>query len=441
MQSRLGSALLVLGLILIPACGSDDGPAGPSRSDTTAPAEIADLTILSYDETRMVITWTAPGDDDATGTATEYQIGYAGSPITPASWPACAKLPASPAPTPAGTGQSAQIDTPPTPNVFVAIKAVDEAGNWSDLSNIAHGQIAGDFDVIQLTHEGTNQHPSLDDGYVTWVGWREETGSQIWISGLGGVTASPTRLTDNDGQKQHPSSHGREKIVWMGREGDGYDWEIFTYHHLSVPRFQAVTDDDVYDIYPVLTGGGDYAWVHGWEIRYFDEYTKNTIVLTQDCCPADTYSSSDVAADENSVVWKTYERGTQNPPQIYMWDGIRRDITNDISAGAHDFSLDDGEIAYEWSAQPEMVRYWDGVEVHDLGIGSNPSLDDGWIAFEGWDGDWEIHLWDGVNIIPITDNDYPDYQPTLSGNRLAWAARPDGEGGHFQIFYTKLPDR
>jgi hypothetical protein len=70
------------------------------------------------------------------------------------------------------------------------------------------------------------------------------------------------------------------------------------------------------------------------------------------------------------------------------------------------------------------------------------SLDDGWIAFEAWDGsDWEIYLWDGVDIIPISDNDFLDREPSLSGNRVAWMARPDGPGTHDQIFYAKLPDR
>jgi hypothetical protein len=46
-----------------------------------------------------------------------------------------------------------------------------------------------------------------------------------------------------------------------------------------------------------------------------------------------------------------------------------------------------------------------------------------------------------VDIIPITDNDHLDYEPSLSGNLVAWMARPDGPGTHDQIFYTKLPGR
>lgn len=442
MQFRPVPVLISLALIFMPACGSDDSPSGPGDTDTSAPGAITDLAIMSYDETRVVVTWTAPGDDDTAGTAAEYQIGYSANPITAVTWDACTKLSECPAPTSAGSVQQTQIDAPPEPDVYVAMKTVDEAGNWSALSNIAHGRIQGTFSVIQLTHEGSNRDPCLDDGFVVWVGWRPESGEQIWIAGLTGVTATPKVLTDNEGQKQHPSSHGREKIVWMGREGDGYDWEIFDYNHLSTPRYEAVTDDEVYDLYPVLAGGGDFAWVHGWEIHHFDGFGHNLTTISQGCCPGDTYSNSGVAADDGAVVWNSYERGTQEPMKVYRWNGAAQEITSELDGGGHSYSMDSGQIAFERSTQPSSIRFWDGATVHDLGTGADPSLDDGWIAFEGWDGsDWEIHLWDGVNIIPITDNDYLDSDPTLSGNLLAWVARPGGSGSQPQIFYTKLPER
>jgi hypothetical protein len=62
-------------------------------------------------------------------------------------------------------------------------------------------------------------------------------------------------------------------------------------------------------------------------------------------------------------------------------------------------------------------------------------LYNGTIAYEAWDGpDWEIRFWDGAQIIEITDNDYNDTQPSLSGDRLAWVGRPDALD---QIFYAK----
>ena len=441
MRSRFGLFIFLLTLFLLASCGSDDDPAGPGGDDTdaTAPNVVSDLQIHSYDESTAAVIWTAPGDDAAEGTATAYQIGYSAQPITEATWSGCTMVATCPTPTPAGSEQFVDIDTPPTPDIYVALKAVDEAGNWSQLSNVAHGHIAGVFDIVQLTFDGTNGSPCLDDGYVTWVGQHEAGGQEIWMANINGVSATPTRLTDNGGLKMHPSSHGSEKIAWMGREGTGFDWEVFVYSRYSVPRYSAYTDNEHHDWFPVLAGAGDFAWNSGPTVRYFDGLTHNDFPISDGCCPNPVYSNGQPYADDHTVVWGVYEPGTGNPPRVKMWNGVVDDITDVVGSSAHNFSMDDGKMAYEWG---ELIRFWDGATVVDVGVGLDPSLDDGWIAFEKRDGLYsEIFLWDGVNMLQITDNDYPDYDPSLSGDRLAWSARPLGEGGPYQIFYTRLPER
>ncbi|MCK9995434.1 MAG: hypothetical protein KAH56_04035, partial [Candidatus Krumholzibacteria bacterium] len=66
MQSRFGLALLTFSLVVLASCGSDDDPTSPGGSntpDTTAPAAVTDLQVLTFDETTATIIWTAPGDD------------------------------------------------------------------------------------------------------------------------------------------------------------------------------------------------------------------------------------------------------------------------------------------------------------------------------------------------------------------------------------------
>jgi len=450
MQSRYVPFLFALSVLVLSACGSDDDPAGPGgagTSDTTAPAAVTDLQVVTLDETTATIIWTAPGDDDLVGTAAEYQIGYAAEPITGVSWPSCTMLPVCPTPTPAGSRQSTPIETPPVPDIYVALKTVDESGNWSGLSNVAHGHIPTIFDVIQLTTQGSNRDPCLSDGFVTWVGTMEAYTDEILIAGLGGAGASPTVLTDNGGEKAQPSSHGREKIVWQGRGDGGDDWEIFVYSYQSVPRYRAFTDNEVRDLFPVLAGAGNFAWQYGStmfeEIHYWNASMNEKITLTNECCPTNRYSNGRPVADAFTVVWNRYDRTGSGENRTYMWNGTRRDITDDLGgSAAHDFSLDDGTLAYEWSASPSTIMYWDGMTVREIGDGSAPSLDDGAIAFEAWDGhDWEIYFWDGMSIEQITDNDFGDYDPSLSGNLLAWSGRPSGPGGLYQIFYTRLPER
>jgi hypothetical protein len=53
----------------------------PPPSDTTAPGTVADLGISSGKDSSATLTWTAPGDNAASGTAKEYDLRY-----STASW-------------------------------------------------------------------------------------------------------------------------------------------------------------------------------------------------------------------------------------------------------------------------------------------------------------------------------------------------------------------
>jgi len=87
-----------------------------------------------------VLTWTAPGDDGSTGTATLYDIRYSSSPIvTLADFTAAALVSGEPAPAVAGTVQTMTVGglTSNTPYYFV-MKTRDEAPNISAVSNTAN---------------------------------------------------------------------------------------------------------------------------------------------------------------------------------------------------------------------------------------------------------------------------------------------------------------
>ena len=440
----------VLALLLPLACSdSDDGgsPSGPTPDDRTPPQAVADLQVLSYDVGQVTVGWTAPGDDGAVGTASEYRIAFDAVAITTASWPSCTALFAPPTPASAGTWQTASIPSPPIPDVYVALESVDDAGNWSLLSNVAHGHMAGGFEVVQLTSEGDNRDPCLSDGFVSWVG-HTAAGDEIFLAGLHGATPTPTAITDNGGEKAHPSSHGAEKIVWQGRAGGGDDWEIFVYSRNAIPRYRAHTDNEVNDRRPVLAGAGHFAWEHGHtmyeEILYWNESLHEEVRISHPCCPSEEYSNTSPVADDFVVVFESWHRaGSGDRAAVYRWDGSLREITDDVEGRfSRNFSLDGGALAYEWGSGPPTIRYWDGATVQDVGAGYDPSLDAGWVAYEVYDGhDWEIRLWDGTNTIAITDNDFDDVDPSLSGDRLAWSGRPTGAAGAYQIFFAKLPER
>ncbi len=127
--------LLILAL-LIGSCGDDDdNPTSPG--DTTAPAAVT-LAVGTVTTTSVQLTWAAPGDDGATGTAGQYDIRYSTSAITAENFASATAATGEPSPAAAGTAQSFTVNglTPGTP-YFFALKTADEVPNWSAVSNIA----------------------------------------------------------------------------------------------------------------------------------------------------------------------------------------------------------------------------------------------------------------------------------------------------------------
>jgi hypothetical protein len=88
----------------------------------------------------ITLSWTAPGDDSASGTASQYDIRYSTSPITEANWNSATQISGEPTPLPAGQQQTFAV-TGLQSNVtyYFAMKTADEVPNWSGLSNVATG--------------------------------------------------------------------------------------------------------------------------------------------------------------------------------------------------------------------------------------------------------------------------------------------------------------
>ncbi len=55
-------------------------------TDQTAPAAVTDLATGTVTTSSVDLSWTAPGDDGATGTATTYDVRYSTSTITAGNW-------------------------------------------------------------------------------------------------------------------------------------------------------------------------------------------------------------------------------------------------------------------------------------------------------------------------------------------------------------------
>jgi hypothetical protein len=105
--------------------------------DEVAPGAVTDLDGEAMSASSVLLTWTAPGDDESTGTAAEYDIRYASGEITNASWLSATQATGEPTPAVAGTEQQMTISGLVTDELYYfAMKTRDTDGNESDLSNV-----------------------------------------------------------------------------------------------------------------------------------------------------------------------------------------------------------------------------------------------------------------------------------------------------------------
>jgi hypothetical protein len=124
------------------------GSGGPGV-DVTAPAAISTLSMGLVSDQVATLLWTAPGDDGTSGTATAYDLRYSTSPITSSNFGSASVIQLPPIPVPGGTAQTfVVLGLAPGTTYYFALKARDEANNWSALSN-----------VVSTTTQTTDQTP------------------------------------------------------------------------------------------------------------------------------------------------------------------------------------------------------------------------------------------------------------------------------------------
>ena len=96
----------------------------------------------------VTLEWTAPGDDSLTGRATRYDLRYRTTPIEEWSFAGATAVPNLPLPSLVGTRERftvAGLNAGVT--YYFALKSVDDAGNWSRMSNVIIRSAGGTVDV------------------------------------------------------------------------------------------------------------------------------------------------------------------------------------------------------------------------------------------------------------------------------------------------------
>jgi len=110
-----------------------------SEEDLAPPAQVQDLTVIDATATAATLTWTASGDDGNNGRAVRYDLRYSTSPISnDTNFEAAIAAAGLPAPQSAGGPETfVLLELQPATTYYFAIKAFDDTGNPSQVSNLA----------------------------------------------------------------------------------------------------------------------------------------------------------------------------------------------------------------------------------------------------------------------------------------------------------------
>jgi hypothetical protein len=118
---------------------------------------INNLAAQDITQNSVTLYWAAPGDDGSEGQALSYDIRYSQSKITDENWDSATAVSISVTPIKAGLTQSVTINGLFQGfTYYFAIKATDDAGNVSDLSNVAQGTIKSVIDLKSIINYEIN---------------------------------------------------------------------------------------------------------------------------------------------------------------------------------------------------------------------------------------------------------------------------------------------
>jgi len=146
-EFRLILIILIAGLLL--TCRTEEKKHIFSPPDTTPPSRVTDLTASSTIDSLVLLSWTAPGDDDTVGTAAQYCIRMHSVPLNIFTWHAGTLVESALTPQAAGMPESLYVGSlPPDSTFYFYVRAADEDSNWSDISNEASAKIFRGIDSI-----------------------------------------------------------------------------------------------------------------------------------------------------------------------------------------------------------------------------------------------------------------------------------------------------
>jgi hypothetical protein len=229
-------------------------------------------------------------------------------------------------------------------------------------------------------------------------------------------------------------------LVWQGQV-DG-DSEIFVYDVVAGKGPFQITHNSYDDISP-QTDGNYLVWLgfshFGGEIFLYDLSTGKTTQVTDD---SNVDSPPQIA--DGRVVWTSHAvTASVEPGEIVLYH-IATGVTEQLTQNALDDSsprINDEAIVWVQSNATGVtnlfVHYLNkGTQMVPNGFVWNESPDrDGNLSvltrYDGNDREIFTHSANSTDYVQITNNDFEDQFPTISGDSIAWVA---GSGEAAEIF-------
>ena len=145
------------------------GTPSSGGSDTIPPSNITNLTVGTGTSTGIPLSWTSPGDDTTSGTATTYDIRYSTSVISNnTDFTNATQVTGEPNPKVAGSAENFTV-TGLTPNTtyYFAMKTSDEVPNASGMSSVVSATTAASTGGLPPLTKTYIHLPSMDPQWNT----------------------------------------------------------------------------------------------------------------------------------------------------------------------------------------------------------------------------------------------------------------------------------
>ena len=183
--------------------------------ESTPPAAVSNLAVSNISPTSVTLTWTAPGDDENSGIASQYDIRYYISTITDDNWDTAVQT----------TGLTE--DT----NYYFAIKTADEAPNWSGISNSISA-------TPEKFTEISTSFPGVEYCSVAWGDYDDDADIDILLSGKNNSFNSISKIYQNDSGNftditTSIAGADSNSVAWGDYDNDGDLDILITYNSTS----------------------------------------------------------------------------------------------------------------------------------------------------------------------------------------------------------------